>query len=155
MACYNKPFTGVAVSTTNSTWQVVPTATNMSRILEHYVGGESTTSTVLRANIARQNAAGTGTTPTTYTPNKLNPVSAAATSTVYGGLSANVAWGTNQETLFDPLVTHTFNTFGGTDRWVPQPGEEVYMDNGTGNGCSFRSLSGTPTVSGHLIFEEL
>ena len=154
MAVYNKPFTGVAVSTSNSTWQLIPTSTGMARILEHYVGGESTTSTVLRSALARNNAAGVGAV-TAYTPNKLNPASVAAASTVNGALSANVSFATSQETLFDPLVLHTFNTFGGTDRWVPQPGEEIYLDNGVANAISFRSLSGTPTVSGHLIFEEL
>jgi hypothetical protein len=157
VAVYNKPFTGVTLNTTNSVWQILPTATNMSRVLESYVGGEATTSTVLRAAVARQNAAGTGTVPTAYTPNKLNPVSGAATSTVYGALAALVAWATLQETLLDPLVLHAFNAFGGTDRWVPQPGEEIYMG-GTGvttTGCSLRSLSGIPVVSGHVIFEEM
>jgi hypothetical protein len=157
MAVYQKPFTNLTLSTTNSTWQLLPTATNMGRILEHYIGGESTSSTVLRHGLARTNAAGTGTTPTAYTPNKLNIVSPAASSTVYGALAATVAWGTLQETLNDPIVVQAFNTFGGTDRWVPQPGEEFYFGGtaATTSGISARSLSGTPVVSGMCIFEEL
>lgn len=154
MAVYNKPVTGVTLNTTNSIWQIIPTSTNMFRILESYIGGEATTSTVLRVTVARNNAAGSGAV-TAYTPNKLNPASAAATSTVNGALSALVSFATSQETLLDPLVLHTFNAFGGTDRWVPQPGEEIYGDNGTANGVSARSLSGTPVVSAHMIFEEL
>lgn len=162
MAVYNKPFTGLTLSTTNSAWEVRPLAAAnpvLSRVLEHYVGGESTTSTVLRAGVSRVTTEGTGTAPTSYTPNKLNPYSPAATNVVSGALSANVAWGTAQEVLGDPMIVHTFNTFGGTDRWVPQPGEEIYMGFGTGQtlltGCSFRSISGTPVVSGHLVFEEM
>jgi len=159
MPVYNKTWLGVALSTSNSTWELVTTATGEIRVLEHYYGGEATSSTVLRTGIMRVNAQGTGTAPTAYTPNlfKSGAVkSVAAASTVYGANNATIAWGTAQETLFDPMVTHAFNAFGGTDRWVPQPGEEIYTNGGSAAGSiSSRSLSGTPITSGHMIFEEL
>lgn len=152
MAVYQKPATGVTLNTTNSLWQLIAAAAGQARLLESYVGGEATTSTVLRLALARNNAAGVGAV-TAYTPNKLNSRSPAAGSTVNGGLSALVSFATSQETLFDPVVLHAFNAFGGTDRWVPQPGEELYVVNS--EGVSARSLSGTPVVSAHAIFEEL
>jgi hypothetical protein len=156
VAVYQKPFTGVTLNTTNSVFMLRPSASIQFRVLEDYVGGEATTSTVLRAGMARISADGSGTAPTTYTAQKLNPLSQAAATVVYGGLSALVAFGTTQETLGDPLVVHAFNAFGGTDRWVPQPGEEIYGTGAVGtNAISLRSLSGTPVVSGHVIFEEL
>lgn len=156
MAVYQKPYTGVTISTTNSVYMVRSTATVQGRVLESYIGGEATTSTVLRAGIMRSTADGTGTAPATYVAQKLNPLSQAATTVVYGALSANVVFGTAQETVGDPLVVHAFNAFGGTDRWVPQPGEELYYTGAVAtNSLSLRSLSGVPLVSGHVIFEEL
>ncbi len=150
---YSKVCAGITLTTTNSLWQMLAAAAGQMRILESYIGGEATTSTVLRFAVARS-AAGAGTAPTTYTPEKFNTRSPAAATTVYGALAAQVAWGTTQETLnTNPLLLHAFNAFGGTDRWVPQPGEEIYLVNG--EYLSGRSLSGTPVVSAHVIFEEL
>jgi hypothetical protein len=156
MAVYQKPYTGITLNTTNSVYGLRPSATIMFRVLESYIGGEATTSTVLRAGVSRFTADGTGTAPTVYTAQKLNPLSQAAATVVHGGLSALVAFGTLQETLGDPLVVHAFNAFGGTDRWVPQPGEEIMATGAIAtNGISLRSLSGVPIVSGHAIFEEM
>jgi hypothetical protein len=149
---YSKTSAGVTLTTTNSLWQLLAAASGQMRVLESYVGGEATTSTVLRFSVARS-AAGSGTTPATYTPEKFNTRSPAAATTCYGSATAQVAWGTTQETLNNPLFFHAFNAFGGTDRWVPQPGEEIYLVNG--EYMSGRSLSGTPVVSAHVIFEEL
>lgn len=149
---YSKAMTGITLTTTNSLWQLLAPASGQLRLLESFLGGEAASSTVLRFSVARS-AAGSGTTPTTYTPEKFNTRSPASAATAYGAVNAQVAWGTTQETLNNPLFMHAFNAFGGTDRWVPQPGEEVYMVNG--EYMSGRSLSGTPVVSGHVIWEEL
>lgn len=149
---YSKAMTGITLTTTNSLWQLLAPASGQMRILESFLGGEATTSTVLRFSVARS-AVGTGTTPATYTAEKFNTRSPAAAATAYGAVGAQVAWGTTQETLNNPLFMHAFNAFGGTDRWVPQPGEEIYLVNG--EYISGRSLSGTPVVSGHVIWEEM
>lgn len=149
---YSKTVQGLTLTTTNSAWQLLAAASGQMRVLESFVGGEATVSTVLRFSVALS-AAGTGTVPATYTPEKFNSRSPAAASTAYGAATAQVAWGTTQETLNNPLFLHAFNAFGGTDRWVAQPGEEVYRVNG--EYISGRSLSGIPVVSIHVIFEEL
>ncbi len=149
---YSKVCTGITLTTTNSLWQLLAPASGQMRLLESFVGGEAAASTVLRFAVARS-AAGSGTAPATYTPEKFNTRSPAAAATAYGAVSAQVAWGTTQETLNNALFLHAFNAFGGTDRWVPQPGEEIYLVNG--EYVSGRSLSGTPVVSAHIIWEEL
>lgn len=150
---YVRDSQGITLTTTNSLWQLLAPASGQSRILEHFLAGEATASAVLRFSVARQNAAGSGTAPTTQTPEKFNTRSPASASTSYGAPTAQVAWGTAQETLLNPLILPTFNAFGGNDRWVAQPGEEIYTVNG--ESVSGRSLSGTSIVSGHTIWEEL
>lgn len=149
---YSKTAAGVTLTTTNSLWQLLAAATGQMRVLESFIGGEATVSTVLRFSVALS-AIGAGAAPATYTPEKFNSRSPAATTTAYGAATAQVAWATTQETLNNPLFLHAFNAFGGTDRWVAQPGEEIYRVNG--EYISGRSLSGLPVVSAHVIFEEL
>jgi hypothetical protein len=149
---YSAVSQGVTLTTTNSLWQLLAAASGQMRILEHFIGGEATVSTVLRFSLARS-VIGTGTTPTTQTPEKFSTRSPAAGTTKYGSATAQVAWGTTQETLNNPLMLHAFNAFGGTDRFVANPGEEIYLVNG--EYFSGRSLSGVPVVSAHVIWEEL
>jgi hypothetical protein len=124
------------------------------RLLETFIGGEATVSTVLRAGLARS-VAGTGATPTnTQTPERFSTRSPAAATTKYGNSTTGVVnWGTTPETLNAPMMIQAFNAFGGTDRFVANPGEEIYLVNGEYFSC--RSLSGTPVISGHVVFEEL
>lgn len=149
---FSKTSTGVTLTTTNSLWQLLAGATGQMRILESFLGGEAAASAVLRFAVARS-AIGVGAAPATYTPEKFNTRSAAAVTTAYGAVGAQVAWATTQETLNNPLFLHAFNAFGGTDRFIANPGEEVYLVNG--EYASGRSLSGVPIVSAHVIFEEL
>jgi hypothetical protein len=151
---YSKVTTGLTTATTNSIYELKSPAAGQLRVLESFIGGENTTSTVARITFNRASAEGTGTAPTVYTPEKFNTRSPAAASTVYGALSAAVAWGTAQETLnANPLIVHGLNSFGGTDRWVSQPGEEIYLVNA--ELASLRSFTGTPIVSAYVVFEEL
>lgn len=149
---YSKTSAGVTLTTTKSLWQLLAAASGQMRVLESFIGGEATTSTVLRFSVALS-VIGTGTVPTTYTSEKFNSRSPAAATTAYGAATADVVWGTTPETLNNPLIVHAFNAFGGTDRWVAQPGEEIYRVNG--EYLSGRSLSGIPVVSAHVIYEEL
>ncbi len=151
---YSKVIQSVAASTTNSSWELASASAGQSRILEHFVGGEATASAVIRFGVNRVSTQGTGTAPTAYTPEKFNTRSPAAAGTYYGAVGANVAWGTAQETLAaNPLIHHAFNAFGGTDRWVAQPGEEIYSVNA--EYVSGRSGSGTSIVSAMVIVEEM
>lgn len=141
---YTGTRSGVTLATTTDLWTLTSGSTGQDRVLESYLGGENTASTVVR--FAIQISTG-GTTPTNQTPEKMNSRSPAAASTF------RTAW-TGQPTLSgNPLLFHAFNTFGGTDRWVAAPGAEIYLVNG--EQLSGRSASGTPIVSSHLIWEEL
>ena len=135
---------GVTLATTTDLWTLSSPSAGQVRILESYVGGEATASTVVRIAIQRSTG---GATPTNQTPEKMNTRSPTAASTFA------TTW-TTQPTLSGVAVLfHAFNAFGGTDRWVPSPGEEIYLVNA--EILSARSASGIPVVSAHVVFEEL
>jgi hypothetical protein len=151
---YSKVVTGVALSTTNDYWELGASASGQLRILESFIGGEAPSSAVVRTVISRVSSQGTGTAPTAYTPEKFSTRSPAAAGTYYGAVGAVVTWGTAQATLAtNPLVSHVFNAFGGSDRWVAQPGEEIYCVNS--EFVSMRSSTGTSTCSAMVVVEEL
>jgi hypothetical protein len=151
---YSKVCTGITGVVANSFWEIKAPAAGQVRVLESFFGGENTASTVARIQIHRITSTGTGTAPTVYVPELFNTRSPAAASVVWGGLAANVVWGTAQATFAaNPLVLHGFNSFGGSDRWVAQPGEEIYLVNAEILGC--RPFVTTPIVSAYLVFEEL
>lgn len=151
---YSKVFNGIALSTTNDLWELGAASAGQTRILESYVGGEAAAGAVVRFGVNRVGTQGTGTAPTSYTPAKFNTRSPAAAGTYYGALTAVVTWGTAQATLdANPMISHTFNAFGGMDKFVAAPGSEIYLVNA--EYASGRSISGTSVVSGHVIVEEL
>lgn len=141
---YTGTRSGVTLSTSADLFTLTAGGSAQVRILEWFIGGESTTSTVLRFAIQRSTG---GTTATAQTAEKMNTRSPTATS-VFA-----TAWSAQPTLSGNPLLFSAFNTFGGTDRWVPQPGEEIYLVNG--EQLSGRSQSGTPVVSAHLVWEEL
>jgi hypothetical protein len=141
---YTGTRSGVTLATSTDLWTLTSPGSGQTRVLEHYLGGESTSSTVLRFAIQRSTG---GTTATNQTPELMNTRSPAAASTFATGWVA-------QPTLSgSALLWVAINTFGGTDRWVPAPGEEIFQVNG--ELLSGRSASGTPVVSSHLVWEEL
>lgn len=151
---FSKAVTGLTATTTNDMWEIGAASAGQCRIIESFIAGEATVSAVARVLLARVTSQGTGTVPTTFTPEKFNTRSPAAASTVYGAISAQVAWGTAQATLSaNPLVAHGFNALGGSDRWVAQPGEEIYLVNA--EFASLRSASGVGPFSAYVVFEEL
>ena len=141
---YSGSRAGITLATTTDLWTLTVAAAAQVRVLESYLGGEATASTVLRFAVQISTS---GTTPTNQTPSLFNSRSPAASSLF------RTAWTTQPTLSGNPLLFHAFNAFGGTDRWVPQPGEEIYLVNG--EQLSGRSASGIPIVSGHLIWEEL
>lgn len=139
---------GVALSTTADLWTLTVGTAGQQRVLESYIAGEAVASAVARVGIARSST--NGVTPTNQTPEKMNSRSPAAVGTFA------TTWTTQPVRSTNSVVLHAFNAFGGSDRWVPQPGEELYLvGTGTSEQISCRSLSGTSTVSAHCIFEEL
>lgn len=151
---YSKALEGVTLNTTNDMWELAAASAGQLRILESFVGSEGTTSAAARIRVARVSSQGTGTAPTAYTPEKFNTRSPAAAGTYYGAINALVTWGTAQATLAtNSLILHAFNALGGSDRWVAQPGEEIYSVNA--EYISMRSAAGTAVTSAYVVVEEM
>lgn len=135
---------GVALSTTADLWTYTSAATGQARLLEVSIQGEAAASAVNRAGLYLSTS---GATPTNQTMEKFSSRSPAAAGTFA------TAWTTQPTLNTNPLLWFAFNAFGGGDKWVAQPGAEVYLVNG--EKTSQRSATGTSTVSGHVIVEEM
>lgn len=146
---YSGVLLGVTASTTVIWGEYKPAAGGQARVLESYFGGEATTSTVERIGVFVATTAGT--TATAGTLSKMNSRSLAA------GGAFNTAYSTQPTLPAQPLFVHAFNAFGGTDRWVPQPGEEAYsLGAGTaGEPVDWQPKAGTAVMSSHAMVEEL
>lgn len=132
------------LSTTADIFTYTSPASGQARVIEVYVGGEATTSAVNRISNQRSTS---GTTATNQTPELMSTRSPAAVGT------AATTW-TSQPTLSgNPWYQLGFNAFGGSDRWVSQPGAEFYLVNG--EKASWRSASGTSVVDFTMLIEEL
>ncbi len=123
----------------------------VGRINEVSVGGESGASNVNRMAVRRSTTNGVG--PTTQTPAKMSPSSPAAY------LSGATTFTTTQpSTAAAPAIwTYSLNTFGGVVRWVAAPGQELWVvGSAAGNSeVSLESSSGIGVISCQLVFEEL
>lgn len=153
MAFFSYSVNGTALATTTGLLTVETTATGAGSVVsvtEIMLGGESGSSTVARVAVNRPSAAPTGA-RTAQTAEKLNPASGSASHFVA------TAYATTQGTLStNDVAILGFNTFGGVVRWVAAPKQEIIV--GTQGAVAYliiRSRSGTPTVSGHIIVEEL
>ena len=135
---------GVTLATTTDLWTLSSPAAGQVRILESFIGGEATVSTPVRLAIQRSTG---GATPVNQTPEKFNTRSPAAASTFA------TTWTTQPTLSGTPNLFHAFNAFGGGDRWVSQPGQEIYLVNAEILSC--RSAAGIPVVSSHVIWEEM
>lgn len=126
------------------------TAASTARIVEVYIGGESTASTVNRMSVRRLST--NANTPTDVAPAALNPLSAAA---VTQGYSAATTGPTIAAT--GHLLNLALNTFAGIVRWMAMPGEELWGTAQTApNGqIVLDSVSGVGVVSTHIVFEEI
>jgi len=141
---YSGSIAGVSISTSKDFWTLGSATTGQTRVLESFLGGEATASAVVRISLQRSTA---GVTSTNQTPELFSTRSPAA-----AGLFAT-NWTTAPTLSGNPTLQISFNAFGGGDRWVAQPGEEIYLLNGEKLSC--RSASGTPILSGSVVFEEL
>lgn len=153
MAKYSYSINGTALSTTTGTLTVQTAATGAGSVVNVYevlLGGEAGSSAVARVVLNRPSAAPTGG-ATAQTAEKLNPASGAATHVVA------TVYATTQGTLStNDVAIIPFNAFGGVVRWLAAPGSEIVV--GTQGAVAYlimRSRSGTSTVSGHMLIEEL
>ena len=134
----------------NSYHAIRTTAASTLRVVEAFIGGEATSSTVNRMALRRLST--NGATPTNQTPAALNPLSAAAVSQGYVAATTGPTIASTQH-----LGNWALNTFGGIIRWVAAPGEELYATASTApNGeLCLDSISGLGVVSTDLKFEEM
>jgi hypothetical protein len=151
MALYTTSINSVALSTSNDTRTIVTTATgagSVVRVLEASLSGEASSSTVTAVAVNRPGTAGI-TPGGAATLNKIDPASANSSVTVA------TTWSTQPVLSTADVIVLAFNAFGGGYKWTAFPGSEIVVGSqGAVANLSFRSRTGTPTVSGHIIFEE-
>ena len=125
-------------------------ATALVRILEVFIGGEATSSTVNRMALRRLST--NGSTPTDVAPAPLNVYSVAAVAQGYVAATTGPTIAATQH-----LLNLAFNAFGGIVRWVAAPGEEIYIATATAPNAEvcLDSISGTGVVSQDIKFESL
>lgn len=159
MARYSSTIVGAAASTNSAAPNlgVVAAATGAGSVLGLYelsLSGEASSSSFARMALNRPSAIAWGSGPTSQTPQPLNPGSVAAGYTVYtaAGSGSSATPGTVN------LLLPAFNAFGGVYTWLAGPGAEIIIG---GQGTSvpaqnliLYSLSGTPTISGHVLIEQ-
>lgn len=158
MAKYAISHSGVTLSTSNDLKTLITAATGAGSVIRLYelsIGGEAAASTVGRLVVNRPGTAGI-TPNATITPEKVNPASVAATFTCAGTTSAVTNWTTQPVLSTNDVLIPVINAFGGVYRWQAIPDSEIVVGSqGAVANLSFRSRSGTPTISGHLLVEEL
>lgn len=133
-------------------------STQLTRILEVYMGGQATSSSPCIMTLARDSTAG-ATITALASPNScgpLHPSTAALAAPVVGFVASTTKPQRSNSTSLGRLNL-SFNAFGGVVRWVAPPGSEMVM---LGNAASLGELSlsaftgGTPGLMGsHIIFE--
>lgn len=143
-----------ALSTTNDWITIVSAAAKALRIHEIAFFGDGTASAANDIIVVRPTASGTGGATGGPTPAPLNPGAPAASFT-------NVTtYATTQPTLpttTAALLRFGVNANGGVYRWVAKPGSEIFIPagNNLAGTLSIRSVSGTSSVTGYVIIEEL
>lgn len=141
---------GASALANNSYQSVHSLSAAMLRIVEFFIGGEATASTVNR--MAMRRASTNSATPTNQVPAATNFNSQASVS--QGSVAA-----TTGPTIASTqhLANVALNVFGGVVRWVAAPGEELWAALTTAPNSEFilDSISGTGIVSSDIKFEEL
>lgn len=140
-----------AATLADASYHAVRTTTASTlRVVEVFIGGEATASTVNRMSFRRLST--NSSTPTNVTPAPLNPLSAASVS------QSNSA-ATTGPTIASTghLLNLAFNAFAGIIRWMAMPGEEIWLTAGTApNGeALLDSISGVGVISTHIVHEEM
>lgn len=141
---------GAAALANNSYQSLHSLGTAMLKVVEFFIGGEATASTVNRMSLRR--ASTNSVTPTNQVPAALNFNSAAAVS--QGSVAA-----TTGPTIASTqhLANVALNAFGGIVRWVAAPGEEIWaaLTTAPNSELILDSISGVGIISSDIKFEEL
>lgn len=151
MARYSCSF-NEALSITDDLRTLVTVATGQGSVLRVYefeMGGQGSASAVNVVVANRPSANGSGA-ATNVVPEKIDPASIAAAFT-----NASTFASTQPTLSTNDVLSWSFNAFGGRVRWMAIPDSEIIVGGqGAINNLSFRSRSGTSTVSGHILVEE-
>ena len=144
---------GATALLSNSYHALRTTTASTLRVVEVFIGGEATASTVNRMALRRHATTATAT-PTNLTPAPSNTLSGASVSQSHVAATTGPtvsASGTQHQ------GDYSLNTFGGVVRWVAAPGEEIWATVGVvPNGeLILDSVSGTGLVTTHMVFEEI
>lgn len=125
--------------------------TVVDRVIEVYIAGQATSSTVLAMAIRRDSTQGA--TPTNVALAPLSPFSAAAAGNFSQLHTTPPVVGAATQHLINPGL----NAFGGVVRWVAAPGEELYIIGATAanNELSLSAQTGAALIQTHMIVEEL
>lgn len=151
MAVYSVGREGLTVPASPAPIITYKSAANIvARVLEWFIGGEATSSTVNRMVVRRSST--DGTTPTAQTPAKLSSSQPAAQ-----GTSATAFSGNPTLAAAPGLLSFALNVFGAVMRWVAAPGQENYVQGSTaGNDeLGLYGPSGTGAISMHALVEEI
>ena len=158
MSLYSLAINGTTLSTSNAIAAIKTAATgagSVAKVKEIYMGGEAGSSTVARVGASFTTAGGT--LDTTYAPTVMNQSSGASTIGA-GSTSTTYAWSASAPSPTGPncRLFLCFNAYAGVVRWVAPPdGEMIVGGQGAAAAFDLRSYSGTPNVSGHVIYEQV
>lgn len=163
MALYSMSFTNItpaeiAANLADPIKAFVCSATSGIKIVEIYIAGGESSSTINKLVVNRPSGAGTY--ANSQVPEKLNPFSAGAAGPAFrGGASALCgSAGAGRPTFAtNDVLNLTLNAFAGVVRWVAPPGSEIIaLGTGLPGEITFGgSRAGTGDVDGHLIFEQV
>lgn len=143
MAGYVGSIEGITPSTLADLWTLDAAAGKSGKVSEIMLGGEASTSTVMRTRVARSSG---GVTPTAGNVQKKHPNSPA------NGITFAVGWTTQPTLAGGNLVAVAWNAFGGLWRWVANPGEELFIIGPAEISC--RQAAGAGVVTGHVAWIE-
>lgn len=146
---YSIPLASTTLSTTNSSLTIIAGATRALKVVEIYLSGTGTASASNDVGVYRVGTAGaTGAGAVTAAP--LNPAAPAVSFTNFTSYTTQPVVGTK---IFDIPV----NSNGGVGYYRPQPGQELEIPAGNvaASTITLRSVSGTGTVAGWVIVEEI
>lgn len=146
---YTIPLPNFTLSTTLSSLTVIAGATRALKLCEIYIAGTGTASASNDIGVYRVATAGvTGAGP--ITPSPLNPASPAASLTCFTSY-------TTQPVVGVKLLDLPVNANGGVGYYRPQPGQEIEIPAGNvaASSITIRSVSGTSTMAGWVVVEEI
>lgn len=147
MATYTLAKDSTALNTAADFMTIIPAAAHPIQIIEISISGMGTASAANSLGVYRSTVGTTGSSGLTPTPlGRYSSTNPPVSNTVVW-----TAWAT-QPTLGALILDLGCNSNGGIYRWVARPGEEIIC--ASTDEISLRAVSGSGTVSIHVVFAE-